>query len=279
MTQDNLLPVEAPVQEKWLKLLDFLVGLPSAAVAFSGGVDSSLVSVAAHRALGDRMLAVTIVSPVEVPESVEVARRLAAQFGFPHRLIDINHLENEAFLANPPERCYLCKQVNFGRIVEVAREGGYQYVLEGSNADDVSDYRPGRQASLQLGVLSPLEQAGPKKPEIRALARALGMANWDRPSSPCLATRFPYGTRITREGLEKVAAGEAYLRAQGFRQVRTRYGGVSVRLEVPASELGRLLEQRTQVVAFFKQLGYTYVLVDWEGYRQGSLNEVLPGLK
>ncbi len=276
MTEDTQLSVDAPVQEKWLKLLDILRGLPSAAVAFSGGVDSSLVSVAAHRVLGDRMLAVTIVSPVETPESVEIARRLAAQFGFPHRLIEINHLENEAFLANPPERCYLCKQVNFGRIVEEARQSGLRYVLEGSNADDVSDYRPGRQATHELGILSPLEQAGLKKPEIRALAQALGLANWDRPSSPCLATRFPYGTRITREGLAQVAAGEAYLKTLGFAQVRTRHGGASVRIEVAPQDLAPLLESRAEVVVYFKNLGYKYVLMDLEGYRQGSLNEVLP---
>jgi uncharacterized protein len=190
-------------------------------------------------------------------------------------MIEHNDLENPQFASNPADRCYHCKKMNFGIIQHLARQSGFKYIAEGTNADDVSDYRPGRKAAEELQILTPLLQVGLKKPEIRALARSLGMANWDRPSSPCLASRFPYGTSITRPGLEKVARGEEYMQSQGFKIVRVRYGGASARIEVDPQEIPRLLGMRSEVVAYFKGLGFKYVLVDLEGYRQGSLNEVL----
>ena len=272
---DLNLAVEPAVYAKWQALLDLLKGLQSAVVAFSGGVDSGLLSVAAHQALGDRMLSVTIKTPVEIAESMEVAGALAAQFHFPHLFLEYDDLDNPQFRSNPPDRCYHCKMMNFSAIQKLASERGLEYVIEGTNADDVSDYRPGRKAAEELEVLTPLLQVGLKKPEIRALAKALGMPNWDRPSSPCLASRFPYGTTITRPGLDKVARGEAYLQGLGFRIVRVRFGGASVRIEVDPAEIQRLINLRSEVVAYFKGLGFKYVLVDLEGYRQGSLNEVL----
>ncbi len=269
------LNVEPAVQARWQSLLEVLRGLESAIVAFSGGVDSGLLAVAAHQVLGERMLAVTIKTPVETAGSMEAALAVASQFGFPHRVIEYDDLNNPEFRNNPADRCYHCKKMTFGSIRKLAREEGYQAVMEGTNADDVSDYRPGRKAAEELQVLTPLLQVGMKKPEIRALAKALGMSTWDRPSSPCLASRFPYGTPITRSGLDQVARGEDYLQQHGFQIVRVRYGGVSVRLEVAPIEIPRLLEMRAEVVTFFKGLGFKYVLVDLEGYRQGSLNEVL----
>ena len=256
--------------------MDRLSVLESAVVGFSGGVDSGLLCVAAYQVLGNKMLAVTIKTPVETAGTIEVAMALAKQFGFPHKIIEFNDLADEKFVSNPADRCYHCKRMDFGIIWKEAHKAHFTHVLDGSNADDLTDYRPGRKAAEELQVTSPLLEVGFKKPDIREVARALGMINWDRPSSPCLASRFPYGTRITQVGLEKVAAGEAYLQGLGFQVVRVRYGGASVRIEVDPQEIDRLIEKRSEAVKFFKGLGFKYVLVDLEGYRQGSLNEVLP---
>jgi len=262
--------------QKWQALHQRLRDLGSAVVAFSGGVDSGLLSVAAYQAMGDRMLAVTIQSPVEAPESEAAARKLADQFGFPHRVIESDSLDNPLFVANPPDRCYHCKKTDLGIIRELARQGGYRHVLEGSNADDQNDYRPGRKAVAELAVLSPLLEAGLSKPEIRSLARSLGLPTWNRPASPCLASRFPYGTFITRDGLARVAAGESFLASLGFEIVRVRCSQASVQLEVAPLEIDRLVQHREAIVVFFRNLGFKYVLLDLQGYRQGSLNEVLP---
>ena len=276
MEPNQLTELSPETRQKWDQLLQIIKNLQSTVVAYSGGVDSSLLSVAAYQTLGERMLAVTIRSSVEVDNTYEVARAVSEQFHFPHQMLDFDDLDSPTFTANPPERCYFCKQMDFTEIKNLAAQKGLQYVLEGSNADDLTDYRPGRKAALELGVLSPLVDAGLKKVEIRQIARALGLPNWDRPSSPCLASRFPYGTPITREGLQKVARGEAFLQENGFRIVRTRYDKASVRIEVAPAEIQHLLEKRQEVLSFFKGLGYKYVLLDLEGYRMGSLNEVLP---
>ncbi len=276
MVTISKLEVSAGLQTRWEALLERISRLEFAVVGFSGGVDSGLLSVAAFQALGDQMLAVTIQTPVETRGTMDVAAALARQFHFPHRVIEFNDLADEKFVSNPPDRCYHCKRIDFGIIWKEARQAHFKHVLDGSNADDVTDYRPGRKAAEELEVLSPLLEAGFKKEDIRQIAKALGMVNWDRPSSPCLASRFPYGTRITREGLEKVETGEDFLHRQGYRVVRVRFGGASVRLEVSPHEISRLIDQRDDVVKFFKGLGFKYVLIDLEGYRQGSLNEVLP---
>jgi uncharacterized protein len=270
-----VLNLEPSITDKWGKLLERLSGMKSALVAFSGGVDSGLLSVAAYHALNNHMLAITIKTPVEISGSMDIAQKLAGQFGFPHRVLEYNDLDNADFIANRPDRCYVCKQMDFKLLWDIAHQEGFDYLIEGSNADDVSDYRPGRKAAEEWKVTSPLQEVGLKKPEIRAIAKALGLANWDRPSSPCLASRFPYGTKVTRDGLEKVAAGEAYLQQLGFRIVRVRYGGALARLEVDPHDIERLVSIREKVVPYFKQLGFKYVLVDLEGYRQGALNEVL----
>ena len=276
MVTTSKLEVSVALQSRWEALLERLSRLESAVVGFSGGVDSGLLSVAAYQALGDKMLAVTIQTPVETSGTMEVAAELARQFHFPHKVIEFNDLADEKFVSNPPDRCYQCKKMDFGIIRNIAKQAQFKHVLDGSNADDITDYRPGRKAAEELEGLSPLLEARFKKDDIRAIAKALGMANWDRPSSPCLASRFPYGTRITREGLVQVEAGEDFLHRQGYRVVRVRFGGASVRLEVSPQEIPRLVNQRDEVVKFFKGLGFKYVLIDLEGYRQGSLNEVLP---
>jgi uncharacterized protein len=229
----------------------------------------------AHLALGERMLAVTVRSPVEMPGDSESASAVAGQAGFPHRVIDFDDLANPQFVANPPDRCYHCKLARFQAIQGIAEEIGARYIVEGSNADDSKDYRPGARAVAELGIRSPLAEAGMGKAEIRSLARSLGLSIWDRPSAPCLATRFPYGTRVSRQGLAQVATCEAFLRDEGFQPVRVRYYGPTARLEVAQESIQALMAQREKVLLFFKNQGFTYVVVDLAGYRSGSMNEVL----
>lgn len=276
-TSTQIKTLHPALEEKYAALVDRLRALESVVVAFSGGVDSSLLAVVAHQTLAPRMLAVTIRSQVETAGIMETARALAADFGFPHQEIDYDKLQDEAYVENSPNRCYVCKSVDLGIISEIAKKAGIRHVLMGANADDLGDYRPGLQAAKELGVLSPLAELGFTKADVRALARHLGLGNWNHPSSPCLASRIPYGTKVTREKLEQVAAGEAYLRALNFPVVRVRNNGPLARIEVPAADIERLVSLRETVSAYFKQIGFKYVTVDLEGFRSGSLNEILPG--
>jgi len=190
-------------------------------------------------------------------------------------VIELDDLENPMFVANPPDRCYHCKLARLHAIRAIARQDGFAAVCEGSNADDGTDYRPGRRAVSELGGRSPLAEAGLTKAEIRSLSRTLGLLVWDRPSAPCLATRFPYGTEITPEGLKQVGAAEAYLKQLGFGPLRVRHHGAVARLEVSPGQIEQLVAQRAEITVRLKQIGYQYVAVDLEGYRSGSLNEVL----
>jgi pyridinium-3,5-biscarboxylic acid mononucleotide sulfurtransferase len=262
-------------QAKWEQLLHILREMGSVIVAFSGGVDSGLLAVAAHQALGEKALAITIHSPVEARDDVEAATALAQQVGFRHRIIEHDDLADAQFVANPPDRCYFCKFNRLGDILAIARGEGYAAVVEGSNADDGGDYRPGRRAVTELGGRSPLAEAGLSKADIRAISRWLGLSVWDRPSAPCLATRFPYGTPVTLEGLRQIAAAEAYLQELGFNTVRVRHYGSMARLEVAPEQVERLAALRQQVSARLKSLGYQYIALDLDGYRSGSMNEVL----
>jgi len=263
------------LRAKWDALLRLLYGMESAAVAFSGGVDSGLLSAAAHLALQDRMLALTIHSPVDPTGEMEAAQALAQQVGFAHLILEHDDLQYPAFVANPPDRCYHCKLSRLDVVQSIARARGYAHVLEGSNADDGRDYRPGRRAVDELGARSPLAETGWTKSDIRTVSRALGLAVWNRPSAPCLATRFPYGTPITREGLQQVAAAESYLMRRGFSGVRVRHHGALARLELAGGDIERAAAQRCEIAAYLKQLGFHYVALDLEGYRTGSMNEAL----
>jgi len=260
---------------KWRALLALLEELGPVGVAFSGGVDSGLLCAAAYLALGVRMLAFTVRSPVESPGDSISAQALAAQLGFSHRLVDFDDFDNPAFVANPPDRCYHCKLARFRFVQSLAAPLGIRTLVEGSNADDEGDYRPGVRAVAELGMRSPLAEVGLSKAEIRGLARALGLDLWDRPSSPCLATRFPYNTPITRAALRQVAQAESFLIERGFRLVRVRSYGDLARIEVEPGAIPRLVELREQVVAAVKSFGFVYVDVDLAGYRMGSLNETL----
>lgn len=285
MNQSNkpsfLTELDADLRVKAERLLKNLRSMDALVVAFSGGVDSGLLCALGYVALGERMLAVTVQSPVESPGDSDFARDLAQQVGFNHMVVLYDDLHNANFTENPPDRCYHCKLARFRALQQMAASGQFgdtfrgAVMAEGSNADDRLDYRPGARAVAELSVRSPLMEAGLTKHEVRTLARTLDLLVWDRPSSPCLATRFPYGSPVTREGLFQVARGEAYLRQLGFEPVRVRHDGQTARIEVPPQQIQAVMDARSGILAFFKEIGYTYVLVDLAGYRMGSMNEVL----
>jgi uncharacterized protein len=264
-----------PLREKWRALVDLLRSMGSVGVGFSGGVDSGLLCAAAFAALGERMAAFTVLSPVESPGDTQSAQALAAALGFRHIIVEFDDFEHPDFVANPPDRCYHCKLARFRRVQAIAETLGIQVMAEGTHADDAGDYRPGMRAVTELGMRSPLKEAGLSKADVRALAKGLGLPVWDRPSSPCLATRFPYGTPVTREGIEWVARAEQFLGELGFQPVRVRYYGDLARIEVGAGEIARLVERRAEVVETLRSIGFTYVDVDLAGYRSGSMNENL----
>lgn len=268
--------LEPALSEKYNSLVSSLEEFGSVIVAFSGGVDSSLLAVVAHQVCAPHMLAVTIRSQIETYGIMEMASAIASQFGFPHQIIDYDKLKDEKYVENSPNRCYVCKSVDLSIISQLAAKAGIRKVLMGANVDDLGDYRPGLRAAKELDVTSPLAEAGLTKKDIRILAKALGLPNWNHPSSPCLASRIPYGTSVTRERLEQVAAGEAYLKALNFPIVRVRNNDLLARIEVPKEDIPRLAELHEQVSSYFRQIGFRYITVDLDGFRSGSLNEVLP---
>lgn len=227
------------------------------------------------------MLAITAASPVVQPDEVAGAKRLAKKLGVAHEVIHTNEVMEERFCSNPPERCYYCKETLFSKLTALAGERGLACVLEASNADDTGDYRPGLRAVRELGVKSPLIEARLTKAEIRALSRERKLPTWNKPALACLASRFPYGERITVEKLDRVLRGERYILSLGFRSCRLRSYGALARIEVPEGEIEKLLEAgvRRRVAARLKKLGFQYVTVDLEGYRTGSMNETLPAAK
>lgn len=248
-----------------------------ALVAFSGGVDSTLLLKVARDVLGDRVLAVIASSETYPGKEIREARALARTLKVRHRVIHTDELKNPEFVKNPPLRCYHCKRELFSTLKAIAREEGIPFVLDGQNADDLGDFRPGAKAGRELGVRSPLKDAGLGKEEIRTLSRHLGLPTWAKPSLACLASRFPYETAIEIKSLKQVGAAEDYLRSLGFGQLRVRHHGDVARIELTAGDLARAAAPgiREKIAARLKKLGYLYVTLDLAGYRTGSMNEGL----
>jgi len=276
MGKERLDPV---LEDKYRALRGIIEGLGSALVAFSGGVDSTLLAKVAADCLGDRAVAVTAVSPTYPVAELTEARRLAEEIGIRQILIRSEELEIPGFTQNTPDRCYLCKAELIEKMWQIARQEGMDHILLGMNFDDRGDFRPGTRAAREKGVRMPLEEAGLTKEEVRRLARSLGLSNWDKPSFACLSSRFPYGEEITAEKLARVEQAEDLLRSLGFRQFRVRHHQNIARLELEPSDLARFAQEelRSQVTRRLKELGFAYVTLDLEGYRTGSLNEVLCG--
>jgi uncharacterized protein len=263
------------LQEKTNKLKTILQEMGSVLVAFSGGVDSSVLLAMAARTLGEDVLAVTAVSETYLPEELAVARELAAALSVPLEIIETEELAIPGFSQNPPDRCYYCKHELFGKLSSIAAKRGLAFVADGSNADDTGDWRPGMKAAAELGVKSPLKDAGLTKDDVRALAQSLGLKNWNKPAMACLSSRFPYGQPITKEKVDQVAQAERFLRGLGFDQLRVRHYGDTARIELPPDRLSEAVTYAEKIVAHLKEIGFTYITLDLAGYRSGSMNETL----
>jgi uncharacterized protein len=266
------------VEPKVERLRDLLGSLDAALVAFSGGVDSSFLLHEAASVLGPRCVALTTVSSTTPSGDLDDAVRLAARLGVTHVVHDTDELAIPGYAANPVNRCYFCKDNLFEICAAEARARGIAVIVDGANVDDLQEHRPGLTAAAEQGVRHPLVEAGFTKAEIRAASRAAGLDTWDRPASPCLSSRFPYGTAITRDALSRVAAAEDVLRALGLRELRVRHHDTLARIEVPADAMPRLLDPavREHVASELRRLGYLWVTLDLAGFRSGSLNDVLP---
>jgi uncharacterized protein len=248
-----------------------------ALVAYSGGIDSTLVAKVAYDVLGDRALAVTADSPSLMPEDLEDAKVQAAAIGIRHEIVKTYEMENPNYTSNPANRCYFCKSELHDTLKPLALERGYPYVVDGVNADDLQDYRPGIQAAKERGARSPLAEVGISKLEVRELSRSLDLPWWDKPSQPCLSSRFPYGESITTEKLQRVGRCERYLRQLGLRNLRVRSAGDTARIELPPDEIKDFVQATDlpTLVTAFQEYGFTYVTLDLEGYRSGKLNQEL----
>lgn len=266
-------------QEKIDHLEKVISDLHSVTVAFSGGADSALLLAMCSRVLGrEHVLAVTADSPSLPRSELDETETLARELGVEHVIVATHEMRDEHYVSNPPDRCYYCKRELFTRIRALATDGRSRHLVYGATADDLGDLRPGMQAAEAAGAVAPLLEAGFTKEDVRSLSRQLGLRTWDKPAMACLSSRFPYGTRITPEKLQQVELGEDFLRRQqGFSQVRVRHHGDIVRIEVPIADFSRLLNETTcqQISSYFKKLGYTYVTLDIDGFRSGSMNESL----
>jgi pyridinium-3,5-biscarboxylic acid mononucleotide sulfurtransferase len=277
--------MQTPIQErlgsdlarKRSQLTDLFSTMDRALVAYSGGIDSTLVAKLALDALGDRALAITAVSPSLLPEDLEDAIAQAAAMGIRHERVYTHEMDNPNYTSNPVNRCYFCKSELHDTLKPLALERGYPYVLDGVNADDLKDYRPGIQAAKERGARSPLAEVGLSKLEVRQLAQALGLPGWNKPAQPCLSSRFPYGELITVEKLQRVGRAEQHLRMLGWPTVRVRSAGDTARIELPPTEIQAFVSQTNlpELVAALMGYGFLFVTLDLEGFQSGKLNRVL----
>jgi len=267
----------ASLQDKKKRLTTILKTFDRLAVALSGGVDSTLLLAEAHAVLGQGVIAVTARSPIHPEADIADAAKIAARLGVPHLIIDSGEMERAEFLANTPERCYICKKLVFGHLLVLIQEKGFPYLAHGANVDDRGDYRPGLRAARELGVVAPLMDAGLTKDDIRRMARDRRLPVWDKPAMACLATRFPYGTPIDTANIDQVRRAEQVLAAAGLVGCRVRHHGDVARIEVALDQLPRMVVDpfRRHIVESMRNIGFLYVCLDLEGYASGSMNRVL----
>jgi uncharacterized protein len=268
-----------PLEARYTRLADILRNLRSVVVAFSAGADSTLVLKVAADVLGPgHLLAVTADSPSVPRAELRDAQRLAAEVGVEHLIIQTTEFQRPEYLANPTNRCYFCKDTLYDHLERVRSVRGFSAIVNGANADDSKDWRPGLQAAGEHAVRAPLAEAGLTKNDVRTLSQRLGLATWDKPASPCLSSRIPYGEEVTPEKLHAIESAEEFLRGLGIRECRVRHHGELARIEVPAAWIPRLADRAlaAEIVRRFQELGYAYVTLDLEGFRSGSLNEVIP---
>ena len=265
------------IEQKLAQLKTLFAEMERALIAYSGGVDSTLVAKIAYDVLGNRAMAVTAVSPSLLPEELEDAKVQAAAIGILHQVIQTHEMDNPNYTGNPVNRCYFCKSELHDTLKPLAKQLGYPYVVDGVNADDLRDYRPGIQAAQERGVRSPLAELGITKAEVRQLSQHLGLSWWDKPAQPCLSSRFPYGEEITVGKLQRVGRAEIYLRKLGLKNLRVRSEGDTARIELPPEQIKEfvLTTDLPTLVAVFQSYGFIYVTLDLEGYRSGKLNQIL----
>ena len=269
------------LQEKRLSLVNNLVQMESVIVAYSGGVDSAFLAAIANEVLGDKAIAVTAVSPSLAPSELEEAKALASELGLNFMTLNTKEVERGDYQANNPDRCFFCKDELYSHLTRYAEEEDYKFVLNGTNKDDLGDYRPGIEAAKQYGVLSPMVDVNLTKEEIRLLSKDMDLNTWDKPAQACLSSRIPYGTTVTVEALTKIAKAEHFLRTKGFKQLRVRHHDTIARIEMEPTDFQDLISEplRTEITEAFKDFGYSYVTLDMDGFRSGSLNEILKNMK